>query len=54
MSGTVKRTPPHPMSKEDKAHRKPWHRQVRHAAKLAVRQGEEPERIKRTSGWLTW
>lgn len=53
MSKTERRTAPRPYAKEDKAHRRPWHRSIRHAAKIAVRQGDEPSRARRTSGWLT-
>lgn len=53
MTRTEKRTPFNWFSKERKAFRKPLQRIWRHRAKAALRQHQEPERERKTSGWLT-
>lgn len=54
MSRTIRRENPRPYAKESKPYRKPVERQRRHADNQAVRCGLEPERHRKTSGWLTW
>lgn len=54
MSGTRKRTPYNIYSKERKPQRHAWLKKLRRRAHMDVAQGKEPERERRTSGWLTW
>ncbi len=54
MSDTRKRTPYNIFGKEKKSRRRPLHKIWRRDRKQAIRQGQEPQPEKRTSGWLTW
>jgi hypothetical protein len=54
MTRTEKRQPYNVFSKEKKMWRKPLLRVWRHRAKQALHVGDEPERERKTSGWLTW
>lgn len=54
MSRTEKRHPFNIFSKERKTYRHPLQRIRRHRARQRLHQGQEPERERRTSGWLTW
>jgi hypothetical protein len=54
MTRTEKRQPYNVFSKEKKVWRKPLLRVWRHRAKQALHVGDEPERERKTSGWLTW
>jgi hypothetical protein len=43
-----------PFGKEARWARRRHHRQIRYAARRAIRRGDEPARTRKTEGWISW